>query len=274
MDKYFICNYCNEIIYDVFESDCCGKLYCSSCIGNLINKPCKYCPNTLQRFSKNIFAERLMHSIIVKCKYGCEKRLPFNSMRTHLLSCEKKVYECSFPKCNYKGIKKDMLNHLVHNHEIYLLFLMENYDYFKTEINKITNNENAQEKENETLVIAESSFSSFRMNFLNDANLNFHSSNIDNNNDMFWINSNNRGINNINGSNHNSLNSVEYNIESPRTFNRASNNHIAANTNIIHDSSDNGDIFHNFSFNNDVDNNTNSNIIFSPNHNHDISVSF
>ncbi|MCQ2820371.1 MAG: hypothetical protein MJ252_24150, partial [archaeon] len=165
MENYFKCNFCREIISDVYESECCGKLYCSHCIGSLINSKCTLCGKML-RFSKNHFAERLLHSIKVNCKYGCGKILTYNQMKIHLLSCEKKNYECSFPNCNFKGKKKETLIHLTSCHSSHLLILMENHDFFKNSILKITKDENTQEKENETLVIPESSFNDFPRSLL------------------------------------------------------------------------------------------------------------
>ena len=156
MENYFKCNSCHQLIDEIFESECCGKLYCSNCIGILVNKSCPHCSNKKMIFGKNHFAQRLLKTIRLTCKYGCGKKLLYEEMRYHLLICDNKEYFCSFDNCNFKGKKSEILNHLIKEHQIYMLSLMEYYDNFINIINKISKGNNKKfsndEKEDETLV--------------------------------------------------------------------------------------------------------------------------
>ena len=156
MEKYFKCYSCQQLIDDVFESECCGKLFCSYCIGILVNKPCPHCSNQKMIFGKNNFAQRLLKNIKVTCKFGCGKKCPYEEMRYHLLICNNKEYFCSFDNCNFKGKKNEILHHLIKEHQIFILSLMEYYDSFSNIINKICKKNDKKslndEKEDETLV--------------------------------------------------------------------------------------------------------------------------
>ena len=156
MENYFKCNSCHQLIDDVFESECCGKLFCSYCIGILVNKPCPHCSNQKMIFGKNNFAQRLLKNIKVTCKFGCGKKCPYEEMRYHLLICNNKEYFCSFDNCNFKGKKNEILHHLIKEHQIFILSLMEYYDCFSNIINKICKKNDKKslndEKEDETLV--------------------------------------------------------------------------------------------------------------------------
>ena len=154
MEKYFQCNNCNDIYEDIFESQCCGKLYCSKCIGFLVNIPCKFCNNSL-RFSKNLFAQRILKSINVHCKYDCGKYLSYFEMVKHLLICDNKLFECSIDQCKFKSNKNEMMTHLVTHHKSYCLILMEYHDALKQTISRITKEDYKtanNEKEEETLI--------------------------------------------------------------------------------------------------------------------------
>ena len=156
MEKFFQCFYCNQLIDNVYESECCGKLYCSNCISKLISKKCSLCQNNLF-FQKNLFAQRMLKNIKIKCKYNCGKTLSYEEMKRHLLTCENKTYLCEFDhddnnnnNIEFKGNKNEILEHLKTSHPIHLLIFMESYYMFKNTINKIIKcNKNDAENENE-----------------------------------------------------------------------------------------------------------------------------
>ena len=89
MDKYFECFNCKELMGTVYESKNCGVLYCQNCKDKLANTQCIKC-NKLLEMQKNAFAQRLLKNINVKCKYNCGITLPYDKMRQHLLTCDKK----------------------------------------------------------------------------------------------------------------------------------------------------------------------------------------
>lgn len=161
MEEYFKCLNCKELIRECFESECCGDLYCSKCVVTLVTTPCTKCKKDLH-FSKNSFAERFVKLIKVSCKFNCGKKFSYEEMRTHLLNCEKKIFECSFPKCEFKGKKDEMHRHIIQAHYTYLLIMMENYNSFEKtieEIEKGNDKGDTCDKDDETLVyFANSSF--------------------------------------------------------------------------------------------------------------------
>ena len=119
-----------------------------------MNIPCKFCNNSL-RFSKNLFAQRILKSINVHCKYNCGKYLSYFEMVKHLLVCDNKLFECTIDQCKFKSNKNEMMTHLISKHKSYCLILMEYYDAFKQTISKITKEDYKtanNEKEEETLI--------------------------------------------------------------------------------------------------------------------------
>ena len=134
MDNYFNCKNCKELIDIVYESKCCGELYCHNCRSKLISTKCPKCKASIE-FQKNAFAQRLLKNIKVNCTYGCGKILSYDKMKEHLLICEKKLYTCSFDNITnktinnipFKGYKKELMSHMIKEHPKILLFYMENY---------------------------------------------------------------------------------------------------------------------------------------------------
>ena len=161
MEEYFKCSNCKELIEDVYESECCGRLYCAKCVGNTVNKACPFCHFKTLRFSKNVFAERIQKEIKIHCKY-CGAYLPYREVVKHMMVCEEKMFLCSFSNCSFKGKKKEMVDHMVKSHELFMLVLMEEYPSFAKEIKKLSKEENMnkdKEKDDETIIDFNNSFS-------------------------------------------------------------------------------------------------------------------
>ena len=136
MEKYFECFCCKELLGIVYESRCCGKLYCQNCKIKLNDTKCSECDKKLD-MQRNIFAQRMLKNIKVNCKYNCGTKLPYDKMKYHECICDKKIYTCSFDKIfnkelknSFKGNKKEILNHLKNSHSPILLIFMENYQSF------------------------------------------------------------------------------------------------------------------------------------------------
>ena len=145
MEKYFVCFGCKELLGTVYESSCCGKLYCQKCKTKLINSPCPKCGKLLD-IQRNIFAQRMLKNIKVKCKYNCGEILPYDKMKYHQLICDKKIFTCSFDKTfkpelksSFKGSKKEILNHLAKEHAPILLIFMENHQNFEPILKNMKN---------------------------------------------------------------------------------------------------------------------------------------
>ena len=265
MEKYFECFNCKDLMGTVYESKCCGVLYCQNCKVKLSNIQCLKC-NKLLEFQKNIFAQRLLKNIKVKCKYGCGISLSYDKMKQHLLTCDKKIYICSFDKIYsdnsnkqpFKGKKKEILDHLVKEHSQILLLFMENHQNFEPILKKLIKknfNNNEQNKEDTILDLTNSgnfNLDFFRNNesdrntsidldqdirLLNGINdLNIINSNLQNFNDL-QFNNHNRRRNNHNHQNRNNNNDIILNnrinsLNSENSDNENDNENINLNNNI------------------------------------------
>ena len=265
MEKYFECFNCKDLMGTVYESKCCGVLYCQKCKEKLTNTHCLKCKKLLQ-LQRNKFAQRLLKNINVNCKYNCGVKLSYDKMKQHLLTCDKKIYICSFDKIyndnlnkqSFKGNKKEILDHLVKEHSHILLLFMENHQNFEPILKKLIKknfNNNEQNKEDTILDLTNSgnfNLDFFRNNesdgntsidldqdirLLNGINdLNIINSNIQNFNDL-QFNNHNRRRNNHNHQNRNNNNDIIINnrinsLNSGNSDNENDNENINLNNNI------------------------------------------
>ena len=230
MEKYFECSNCKELMEIVYESECCGLLYCQDCKIKLSNNKCLKCSKLLI-FQRNKFAQRLLKSINVKCKYGCGTTLPYDKMKQHLLICDKKIYICSYDniynndlnKKPFKGNKKEILEHLVKEHSKILLLFMENHQNFEPNLKKLlTKNTNKEINKEDTILDL--------TNSNNNLNLDF-SRNNENENSSFDFDQDIRILNGIND-----LNLINSNIQN---FNDLHLDHNRINNNNSHENSNN-----------------------------------
>ena len=210
MENYFKCNSCHQLIDDVFESECCGKLFCSYCIGILVNKPCPHCSNQKMIFGKNNFAQRLLKNIKVTCKFGCGKKCPYEEMRYHLLICENKEYFCSFDNCNFKGKKNDkkLLNDEKEDETLVDFVNSENFNEnefpFRMD-NNFRNNNNFDSSQDDDLIINQPPIR--RINIRRASNINDNRIRINDDNN-FW--DNNIIRNNIYNNYHNNHGNINF----------------------------------------------------------------
>ena len=267
MEKYFECFNCKDLMDIVYESKCCGILYCHNCKAKLTNSKCLKC-NKLMKFQKNIFAQRLLKNINVKCKYGCGITLPYDKMKQHLLVCEKKIYICSFDKIYnndlnkqpFKGNKKEILEHLVKEHSQILLLFMENHQNFEPILKKLLKkNLNNIENNKEDTILDLTNSGNFNLDFFRNSESDENSNNefdqdirlLNGINDLNIINSNIQNFNDLQLNNHNRRNNHNHNNHSHANRN---NNDINLNNRINSLNSENSD-------NNDNENdNLNNNI--------------
>ena len=235
MEKYFNCFNCKELINIVFESKCCGILYCHNCKSKLINTQCLKCDKPLE-LQRNNFAQRLLKNINVKCKYGCGLTLSYDKMKEHILTCDKKIYVCSFDNIKnsqnenniFKGYKKEIVEHMIKQHPKILLLFMENYKTFENNVNNILN-KNIDKMNDDTILNISNNLNNLNDSILiNDENeenthiefdhdiqllnrindLNLINNNINNFNDLHINNGSNFNIPSfrINSSNHENIN--------------------------------------------------------------------
>ena len=303
MEKYFNCFNCKELINIVFESKCCGILYCHNCKSKLINTQCLKCDKPLE-LQRNMFAQRLLKNINVKCKYGCGTTLTYDKMKEHLLICDKKIYVCSFDNIKndgkdekvFKGFKKEMIDHMVKQHPKILLFFMENSKTFQKQIDKILNKNidkmnddtilNISNNLNNSLLINDENEENTHIEFEHDMqllnrinDLNLINSNINNFNDLRINNGTNNNIpsfrinnsyqENNNNNNNNALNNmINSFINSEGNDSIDNNNNIRLLDSNIHRNNLNS--LRELSYNSNSNDNVNVNLIYRLNQNNNI----
>ena len=303
MEKYFNCFNCKELINIVFESKCCGILYCHNCKSKLINTQCLKCDKPLE-LQRNMFAQRLLKNINVKCKYGCGITLTYDKMKEHLLICDKKIYICSFDNIKndgkdekvFKGFKKEMIDHMVKQHPKILLFFMENSKTFQKQIDKILNKNidkmnddtilNISNNLNNSLLINDENEENTHIEFEHDMqllnrinDLNLINSNINNFNDLRINNGTNNNIpsfrinnsyqENNNNNNNNALNNmINSFINSEGNDSIDNNNNIRLLDSNIHRNNLNS--LRELSYNSNSNDNVNVNLIYRLNQNNNI----
>ena len=303
MEKYFNCFNCKELINIVFESKCCGILYCHNCKSKLINTQCLKCDKPLE-LQRNMFAQRLLKNINVKCKYGCGTTLTYDKMKEHLLICDKKIYVCSFDNIKndgkeekvFKGYKKEMIDHMVKQHPKILLFFMENSKTFQKQIDKILNKNidkmnddtilNISNNLNNSLLINDENEENTHIEFEHDMqllnrinDLNLINSNINNFNDLRINNGTNNNIpsfrinnsyqENNNNNNNNALNNmINSFINSEGNDSIDNNNNIRLLDSNIHRNNLNS--LRELSYNSNSNDNVNVNLIYRLNQNNNI----
>lgn len=149
VEELFQCKNCTFMVDEPLESECCGILYCQACIHELSYTNCGNCKKLI-KFRKNLFAKNLMKKVDFKCRHLCGGKFNYEDMKTHLLRCETKIYKCSIDYCYCVDKKKEMLDHSLLSHPNEILLFMENFEEFKTKIEKIKNNpiDNKNRKEN------------------------------------------------------------------------------------------------------------------------------
>ena len=260
MEKYFECFNCKDLMGTVYESKCCGILYCQNCKDKLTNTHCIKC-NKLLELQRNKFAQRLLKNTNITCKYNCGIKLPYDKMKQHLITCEKKVYICSYDKINnnepnkqsFKGNKKEILDHLVKEHPQILLLFMENQENFEPILKKLLkkNINNNDINKNDTNLDLTNSINNYflrsseseenasiefeqdirLLNGINDLNL--INSNIENFNDIQLNNHNHsHNRNNWNNNNNSNLNNRINSLDS-NSDNNLDNDNLNNNINLL-----------------------------------------
>jgi len=136
IDDMFLCKNCSSMIDEPFESECCGILFCQNCTRELSYTNCSLCKK-LYKFRKNIFAKNLLQKVELKCRNLCGSKFTYDEMKTHLYRCDNKMFKCTIDYCYCVEKKKAMIEHSLLFHSNEILILMENYEDFQNEIEKI-----------------------------------------------------------------------------------------------------------------------------------------
>jgi len=106
--KYLTCGRCFLVIDNPYEIECCGTLFCYSCIQNILsNKEIEICDKCqkIAKFSQNSFVKRIINGLEIDCNFGCGKKFYSNEIKSHMISCDLREYMCFI--CSKKGIEKN-----------------------------------------------------------------------------------------------------------------------------------------------------------------------
>ena len=112
----FNCCICLDVAEEAVETDCCGQLFCDKCLAPLREKPCPQCRAKPLIVRPNKFARRAIANFTVPCPNGCSEIISQTAMTSHMESCEKKIYSCRGPKCEFTGNRKQYFDHLTSEH--------------------------------------------------------------------------------------------------------------------------------------------------------------
>jgi hypothetical protein len=139
VDELFRCFNCDYMVDEPHESECCGKLYCQSCMVDLTYTLCKLCKKSI-KFRANIFAKNLLQRVELKCRHHCGGKFTYEEMKLHMYRCESRIFKCTIEFCCFVGRKLELIPHMLENHDVYLMALLENYDDFQETFEKIMKN--------------------------------------------------------------------------------------------------------------------------------------
>lgn len=136
VDKLFTCFNCGYMVDEPHESECCGKLYCQTCVNEIGHAQCKLCKKQV-KLRENLFAKNLMQSVELTCRDGCGGKFLYEDMKLHMYRCNSRIFKCNVDFCNFVGTKCKLLPHMILTHEVHLLTMMENYEEFQEEMDKV-----------------------------------------------------------------------------------------------------------------------------------------
>lgn len=144
----YLCPICREFM---LPDECielnCGHLFCKNCISSINNNlsltaKCPLCNESSTTFkyikNNNKFAYKILCNIKIKCPNNeCNEELYAGNLKDHLKKCEYAFVDCLY--CDKKNIfRKDLKKHLTENMEDHFLKLMDEIDYLKKKVDKMS----------------------------------------------------------------------------------------------------------------------------------------
>jgi len=121
MENDFLCLSCKKLPESVYECIYCGGPYCYKCISKKIK--CLECKNG--EFQISNFGNMALNMIEVSCPQ-CHLQIPKISLDQHMSTdCENIKLKCLFKDCQKMFSKKEIIIHLINNHEISILEYFE-----------------------------------------------------------------------------------------------------------------------------------------------------
>ena len=82
----FICPICLSVMFEIYELNNCGHLFCKDCIKRL--KECSLCKNDKVRYHKSKYLKRKFYEQNVKCYVpSCDKIFTLSEAKQHFTNC-------------------------------------------------------------------------------------------------------------------------------------------------------------------------------------------
>ena len=115
----FQCPICTLVPRDVHQANCCGKMFCKSCLDELKRTSTNYtCPNcredlTNNHFFKDVNTNRKIRHLLIHCSNKrCQWKGSLRDIDNHLSTCAFQIVECS-NTCGEQLIRIVLNSHLL-----------------------------------------------------------------------------------------------------------------------------------------------------------------
>lgn len=128
VEESTICPICLKLATDAVESECCGSIFCDSCIIRIEKKECPICRNYNFKYHNALGIRKLIKNLPVMCTFNCGHKDSNENMKKHYHSCQLRDYKCSVNGCNLVCKRDEFLNHLITEHTTVLINVGENFE--------------------------------------------------------------------------------------------------------------------------------------------------
>lgn len=140
LEQNLKCPICFNIVDEPNETSCCGHLFCAKCVKSLKKQNCPICRSNKVNFRENSFVRNLLSSLLAKCPYGCELKIPLANVKYHRYTCSVSAFKCTIlingQKCKFEGTKNESLRHFAEVHSDQMIILAENFSSLKNSYDK------------------------------------------------------------------------------------------------------------------------------------------
>ena len=106
VDDYFLCIYCNGVVFDPVECSNCEDLLCKSC--SLHISSCPSCESSLKTRQTSKYALMIYSQLTLRCKnflQGCNQEGLIIDTLSHHKVCEYETFDCANPLCTIKKLR-------------------------------------------------------------------------------------------------------------------------------------------------------------------------
>lgn len=97
-EEGIICVICFKIIFDPFESNPCGHLFCHSCVLEINKHTCPCCNTKINGYHRNNNLRRRNLQLKLKCynkNVGCTESFTIKNLLKHCRDCQNEIVKCN-----------------------------------------------------------------------------------------------------------------------------------------------------------------------------------